>query len=122
RRRSDQGIEGTRRRRLGLGRQLRHRRACSADRAGLARRKHPLAPRRGYAPSRPARPPTEPSPSEETPRALAAPPRPSTPTREDDALRLARPLAMIEPVRPRTEPVAAPFPMPVSASTTEQRN
>ena len=75
-----------------------------------------------YAPSRPARPPTEPSPSEEAPRALAAPPRPSTPTREDDALRLAPPLAMIEPVRPRAEPVAAPFPIPVSASTTEQRN
>jgi hypothetical protein len=29
---------------------------------------------------------------------------------------------MIEPVRPRAEPVATPFPIPVSASTTEQRN
>ena len=75
-----------------------------------------------YAPSRPARPPTEPSPSEEAPRALAAPPRPTTPTREDDALRLAPPLAMIDPVRPRAEPAAAPFPIPVSGSTTEQRN
>jgi hypothetical protein len=74
-----------------------------------------------YAPSRPARTPTEPSPGEEPPRALAAPARPPVPTREDDALRLAPPLTMIEPVR-RAEPVAAPFPIPVSASTTEQRN
>ena len=75
-------------------------------------------PSRFVAPTRPARAPGETAPGEEAPRALPSPAR--TPTREDDALRLAPPLAAIEPVRPRAAPVA-PFPIPVSASTAEQQ-
>ena len=76
-------------------------------------------PSRFSAPTRPARAPVETAPGEEAPRALPSPAR--TPTREDDALRFAPPPAAIEPVRPRAAPAAAPFPIPVSASTAEQQ-
>ena len=74
---------------------------------------------RFVAPSRPARAPTEPVAQRGGAAGSRRAARPRTPTREDDALRLASPLAMIEPVRPRAAPVAAPFPIPVSASTAE---
>ena len=58
----------------------------------------------------------------EAPRALAAPQRPSAPTREDDALRSTTPVTIIEPARPRATPIPAPYPIPVASASAAERN